>query len=168
MNATLERALPGHDRRGRMLMGAFALGLMVSPDNLALLGGFAGHFGIYAPLLLVAGACYLCQLCPKLREFVYTFQHVVRKNSGNPQSLWNLARLLFINHSCACRHFSIHRSDGLQRVRIQRSVCLLVSQFRVCLYPAGAVEWPASFWTCRPDQSTDCFCWHGSFRVWSC
>ena len=56
MNTTLERALPGHDRRGRMLMGAFALGLMVSPDNLALLGGFAGHFGIYTPLILVAGA----------------------------------------------------------------------------------------------------------------
>ena len=55
-NTTLDIASPGRERRGRLLVCAFALGLMVSPDNLALLGRFAGHFNIYVPLLLVAGA----------------------------------------------------------------------------------------------------------------
>ncbi|MDX2446411.1 MAG: hypothetical protein QNK29_04335 [Desulfobacterales bacterium] len=53
---TSETKSPGRAGRGRMLVGAFALGLMVSPDNLALLGRFAGHFNIYVPLLLVVGA----------------------------------------------------------------------------------------------------------------
>jgi hypothetical protein len=52
---TSETASPVREGRGRIRMGAFALGLMVSPDNLALLGRFAGQFGIYVPLLLVAG-----------------------------------------------------------------------------------------------------------------
>jgi len=34
---------------------AYALGLMVMPDNLALWGQFAGQVGIFAPLILVAG-----------------------------------------------------------------------------------------------------------------
>ncbi len=55
-NATSEMASPHREGHGRILAGAFALGLMVSPDNLALLGRFAGRFGIYAPLLLVSGA----------------------------------------------------------------------------------------------------------------
>ena len=55
-NATSETASPHREGQGLILAGAFALGLMVSPDNLALLGRFAGRFGIYAPLLLVAGA----------------------------------------------------------------------------------------------------------------
>jgi amino acid transporter len=41
---------------GRFLVPVYALGLMVSPDNLALLGSFAGHVSIYAPLLIVVGA----------------------------------------------------------------------------------------------------------------
>ena len=56
MDTAVETASPGRNRRGRMLALVYALGLMVSPDNLALLGRFAGHFGIYAPLLLAAGA----------------------------------------------------------------------------------------------------------------
>lgn len=42
-------------RMGRLLPAVFALGLMVSPDNLALLGRFAGYAGIYVPFLLLAG-----------------------------------------------------------------------------------------------------------------
>lgn len=46
----------GGNRRDQLLVLVYALGLMVSPDNIALLGRFAGHFGIYTPLLLGAGA----------------------------------------------------------------------------------------------------------------
>ena len=53
---TSETKSPGRAGQSRILVGAFALGLMVSPDNLALLGRFAGHFNLYVPLLLVVGA----------------------------------------------------------------------------------------------------------------
>ena len=56
VNTAVKRESPPRKKRIRMLvLVVYALGLMVSPDNLSLLGRFAGHFGIYAPLLLLAG-----------------------------------------------------------------------------------------------------------------
>ncbi len=46
---------PGNDRKPSLwLLWAYALGLMVMPDNLALSGQFAGQLGIFAPLILAA------------------------------------------------------------------------------------------------------------------
>jgi len=61
---TIEMDMPGKKAPGKiqgpysLLVGAYALGLMMSPDNLALLGRITGHFGYYA-VLLIAGALVL-------------------------------------------------------------------------------------------------------------
>lgn len=56
MDTAVETDPVGRSRRNQVVVLGYALGLMVSPDNIALLGRFAGHFGIYTPLLLAAGA----------------------------------------------------------------------------------------------------------------
>ncbi|MBW2678530.1 MAG: hypothetical protein JRD49_13320 [Deltaproteobacteria bacterium] len=62
---------PDSARQAFLFAGVYALGLMVSPDNLALLGRFAGHFGIYTALLM-AGAALLYFSYIRSYEDLYT------------------------------------------------------------------------------------------------
>ena len=61
---TIEMDIPGENAPAEiqgpysLAAGAYALGLMMSPDNLALLGQLTGHFGYYA-FLLIAGTLVL-------------------------------------------------------------------------------------------------------------
>ena len=61
---TIEMDIPGENAPAEiqgsysLFAGAYALGLMMSPDNLALLGQLTGHFGYYT-FLLIAGTLVL-------------------------------------------------------------------------------------------------------------
>ena len=63
-----------------LVAGAYALGLMMSPDNLALLGQITGHFGYYATLL-IAGTLVLYLIYA--RSYAQQYAHC-----GNSTGTW--------------------------------------------------------------------------------
>ncbi len=63
-----------------LVAGAYALGLMMSPDNLALLGQITGHFGYYATLL-IAGTLVLYLIYA--RSYAQQYAHY-----GNSTGTW--------------------------------------------------------------------------------
>ena len=62
-----------------LLAGAYALGLMISPDSLALLGRITGHFGYYT-FLLIAGTLVL--------YLIYARSYAQIYHNHNPMGTW--------------------------------------------------------------------------------
>jgi hypothetical protein len=83
---TIEMDIPGENAPAEiqgpysLVAGAYALGLMMSPDNLALLGQITGHFGYYATLL-IAGTLVLYLIYA--RSYAQQYAHY-----GNSAGTW--------------------------------------------------------------------------------
>jgi len=83
---TIEMDIPGENAPAEiqgsysLVAGAYALGLMMSPDNLALLGQLTGHFGYYT-FLLIAGTLVLYLIYA--HSYAQQYAHC-----GNPANTW--------------------------------------------------------------------------------
>ncbi len=61
---------------------AYAMGLMVMPDNFAMAGKFAGQFGVFAPLILAAGVLIYFSYARSYTD-LYLFSHKADDKNNN-------------------------------------------------------------------------------------